>query len=145
MGLEVIDSFSGDYRFLSNFWYVPQKVIYDGWSYDTTEHAFQAAKTLSIIERTQIKDARSPGIAKRLGKLATMRSDWESIKVSVMADLLKQKFKKGTDLAELLDLTGNAQLIEGNTWNDCFWGVCRGKGQNVLGRLLMKVREENRK
>lgn len=37
--------------------------------------------------------------------------------------------------------TGSAELIEGNVWNDTFWGVCRGRGQNHLGRILMEVRD----
>lgn len=58
-----------------------------------------------------------------------------------MEDLLRQKFSK-TPLRRLLLATGEAELIEGNTWGDTYWGVCHGVGQNHLGCLLMKIRGE---
>jgi len=61
-----------------------------------------------------------------------------------MHGLLQQKFKHGSPLADLLLKTGTQDLVEGNTWGDTFWGVCRGKGKNHLGRLLMLVRQELR-
>jgi ribA/ribD-fused uncharacterized protein len=70
-----------------------------------------------------------------------MRDDWNDIKIDVMRDLLQEKFSDD-DLRELLLATGDAELIEGNTWNDYFWGVCLGEGQNWLGKLLMEVRKE---
>lgn len=47
-------------------------------------------------------------------------------------------------LSEMLEATGDAELIEGNHWGDTFWGVCNGVGQNNLGKLLMAIRSENR-
>lgn len=61
----------------------------------------------------------------------------------VMRDLLQQKFSNGI-LREQLLATGDQELIEGNTWGDTFWGVCNGEGQNVLGKMLMNIREELR-
>ena len=58
-----------------------------------------------------------------------------------MRDLLRNKFSE-PDLAARLLATGSTELIEGNNWNDTFWGVCRGRGRNMLGQLLMEVREE---
>lgn len=58
-----------------------------------------------------------------------------------MEQILRVKFSDPTLRKLLLD-TGNAKLIEGNTWNDTFWGVCRGKGQNNLGLILQKLRAE---
>ena len=71
-----------------------------------------------------------------------MRTDWEQIKVGVMKDLVLQKFTKHKELKEKLLATGDAYLEETNTWNDIFWGVCKGKGQNHLGKILMEVRKE---
>jgi predicted NAD-dependent protein-ADP-ribosyltransferase YbiA (DUF1768 family) len=59
-----------------------------------------------------------------------------------MEDLVRLKFTTHPDLCERLLTTGDAELIEGNSWNDTFWGVCRGKGRNELGKVLMKVRSE---
>jgi predicted NAD-dependent protein-ADP-ribosyltransferase YbiA (DUF1768 family) len=53
----------------------------------------------------------------------------------------RQKFK-ALRLANALLATGQAQLVEGNTWNDTYWGVCHGEGLNVLGMLLMQVRAD---
>lgn len=72
-----------------------------------------------------------------------LREDWELIKISVMHDLLRQKFGHET-LRKRLLATGDEKLEEGNTWKDYFWGVCNGIGQNQLGVLLMRVREEIR-
>ena len=52
--------------------------------------------------------------------------------------------KKDESLKEMLLLTGDQEIIEENYWGDTFWGVCRGKGQNHLGKILMKVRDELR-
>ena len=60
-----------------------------------------------------------------------------------MKILLRQKFGDAWLRAKLL-ATGDAELIEGNYWHDTFWGMCNGKGENHLGRLLMEVRSELR-
>ena len=133
-----IDYFSGDYRFLSNFW--PSEVNFNGVTYTTVEHGYQAAKTLSDSERLWIKASPTPGVAKRRGKEVTLREDWEQVKLYVMETLLRLKFSD-PELCFKLLLTGNAELIEGNTWGDTYWGVCRGRGSNNLGKLLMKIRE----
>lgn len=133
-----IESFQGEYRFLSNFWHV--YVRYDGELYPTVEHAYQAAKTLNPEFRKAIAYATT-GEAKRMGRQVPMRPDWDSIKIDVMRDLLRQKFTEEPELRELLLATGDAELIEGNTWGDYFWGVCNGEGQNNLGKLLMEIRD----
>ena len=134
-----IDSFNGQYRFLSNF--AACKVTYEGLEYKSTEHAYQAAKTLNAEARRKIREAKSPGEAKRLGKTVYLRPDWEEIKFEIMENLLRQKFNQ-PDFKRALLNTGNIELIEGNTWGDTIWGVCKGKGQNHLGKLLMKVRKD---
>lgn len=145
MSADVIDSFTGDHRFLSNF--SPARVICDGVEYPTVEHAYQAAKCVGPVERTMIASAATPGHAKQLGGAVSLQIDWSEIRVSVMAALLTQKFASGPLRVALLR-TGTAQLIEGNRWHDQFWGDCRcGRascaepGANQLGRLLMAVRD----
>ncbi len=73
-----------------------------------------------------------------------MRDDWEQIRLEVMHTILAAKFAPGTALAASLEATGTAELVEGNNWNDHFWGVCRNHGRNWLGKTLMRVRDENR-
>lgn len=135
----MIDNFYGEYRFLSNFW--PSPIELDRMIYPTVEHAFQAAKTDNRPERERIAALPTPGSAKRAGRKVALRPDWEHVKVAVMEDLVRRKFSD-PDLAARLLATGAEELVEGNTWNDCFWGVCRGQGRNELGQILMKVRAE---
>lgn len=133
-----IASFHGKYRFLSNFY--PCKIWMDEQMYTSVEHAYQAAKTVIPIERDRIRQALYPGQAKRLAKQVTLRPNWEELKIELMRALLLQKFGDLT-LRQKLLATGDALLIEGNTWGDTFWGICNDKGANVLGKLLMEVRE----
>lgn len=140
-----IDRFDGQFFFLSNFYY--SDVTLDGVEYPTIEHAFQAAKTLDPEERQKVLESGSPGAAKRLGREVKMRGDWDSIKFGIMEDLIRQKFTRYTDLRQLLLDTGDAEIVEGNTWGDRLWGMTLDKngqyaGQNYLGKLLMKVRAE---
>lgn len=137
----MIDSFNGRYKCLSNFH--PSKVKLDGVDYPSVEHAYQAAKALDPAERRFVKDMETPGKAKRAGRKVRLRPDWEQIKISVMENLLRQKFRQ-PDFKRALLKTGDAELVEGNTWGDRFWGVCAGVGHNHLGKLLMKIREELR-
>lgn len=139
--MKTIDSFVGEYRFLSNF--SPSLLVIDGLSYPTVEHAFQALKTENPTEREIVRTARTPGQAKKLGRRVTLRSDWNTARVGVMKMLLEKKFSDKVLRAELL-ATGEAELIEGNYWNDTFWGVCRGRGENWLGKLLMEIRSSFR-
>jgi len=138
--IDGIFGFEGEYRFLSNF--SPSIVGYDGWLYPTVEHAYQAAKTLNPKQREEIQFCGPASKAKWLGRYVCIRHDWNDTKVQVMEYLLRQKFTGYHDLSLKLYETGDKYLEETNTWNDTFWGVCNGKGQNVLGNLLMKIRKD---
>lgn len=138
-----INGFFGKYRWLSNF--EMATVELDGIEYPSTEHAYQAAKSTDPTERRRIRLAEKPGEAKRLGQPGIMkhkRADWQSVSLSVMEDLCRQKFTKHKDLKKKLLDTGDAYLEETNTWGDVFYGVCKGKGENHLGKILMKIRSE---
>ena len=133
-----IDSFEGKYRFLSNFYEVPIKFRNVVWP--TSEHIFQAAKTENWCQIWDIHKAPTPGIAKKLGRKVNIRSDWDDVRISVMKNIIKMKFDQNEEIQKKLLETGGYELIEGNTWNDTFWGVCRGKGENHLGKILMNYR-----
>lgn len=137
-----ISGFTGRYQFLSNFYEAP--VTMDGCTYVTVEAAYQAAKTLDPELRTKIRLEETPGRAKRLGRKAEMRPDWNNMRYGVMLDLVRQKFTVHPDLARRLLETGNATIIESNHWHDTTWGVCDGEGENWMGRILMTVRQELR-
>lgn len=136
----MINSFNGEYEFLSNFY--PSPIQPDGKIlYPTVEHYFQGKKAENIDDFYMVLSSKTPGDAKRMGKRIKLRSDWEDIKNNVMLLGLRAKFAI-PELREKLLATGNEELIEGNTWGDTYWGVCDGIGQNRLGKLLMQVREE---
>lgn len=150
--LQRIDRFEGQWRFLSNF--SPARVWIEGRWFPTVENAYQSMKSRDVRDRDRFVNI-SPGDAKRLGRKVSMRSDWESIKLDVMAYLLGSKFRDGSELAEKLEATYPAELIEGNTWGDRFWGMVPVRqvdglrvvgyvwhGENHLGKLLMKRRAE---
>ncbi len=136
--LTPILEFQGPTRWLSNF--ALCNIWLDGVLYPSTENAYQAAKTSSWEERLYFLDC-TPAQAKKQGGLVTMRPNWNEVKVGVMTDLTRQKFKQEPYKSQLL-ATGNCKLVEGNVWGDTFWGVCKGVGENNLGKIIMAVREE---
>jgi ribA/ribD-fused uncharacterized protein len=146
--MQVIQEFSGPFRWLSNFWLLDQPVHDDlGLAWPTVEHAYQASKT-ELIETRRLLGRQAginAGTAKRLGRSLALRPDWDAMKSPVMLALLLQKFQQ-PDLKAKLLATGETRLVEGNRWGDRFWGVDlrTGEGRNELGRLLMLVRDELR-
>lgn len=146
---EVIDSFRGEFDFLSNF--SNHGVIVFGRLWKTAEHAYQAAKTNDPNERAWIAMQETPGKAKKAGSKKGLNGDkitlidgWDDVKVDIMRIIVRRKFKLNNAIRTKLIATGDAELIEGNWWHDEFWGVCNGRGENHLGRILMELREEFR-
>jgi hypothetical protein len=140
-----IAEFQHEYRFLSNFW--PAEVVYERITYPTAEHAYQASKTLDPEQRKKIAALKTPAQAKHAGEALKQRDDWADVKFKVMEDVVRYKFTHHDDLRAKLLATGDADLEEGNAWNDQIWGISppnSGKGENHLGKILMKVRDELR-
>ncbi len=137
-----IKKFEGETFYLSNFYFAETE--YEGVVYKTSEHAFQAAKSLDPKDREWIRSCKYPSDAKRTGYEVQLRSDWEEIKLDVMRDCVRSKFSRNQVLRQKLLDTDDAELIEGNTWDDIYWGVCKKVGQNWLGKILMQIREELR-
>jgi len=136
----MIVSFKDEYRWLSNF--VDVEVELDGVKYKSVEHAYQAAKSLDEEWRAYCSSDIRPAKVKRASRSIAYRVDWEEIKVDVMRSLLIQKFSK-EKFKYLLLATGTTYIKEGNTWGDIFWGVHlkSGEGKNILGLLIMEIRE----
>jgi ribA/ribD-fused uncharacterized protein len=180
----LIDSFAGEYHFLSNFSPSPVQVQLpatgdplppDGYVwcpicagagglqhlggrcphcgiegkisslllFPTIEHYYQAMKSERPQDWINIAKISTPGGAKQAGKKLILRPNWEQTKLEFMENGLRAKFQI-PELKEKLLATGTAELVEGNYWNDTFWGVCKGVGENHLGKLLMKIRGELR-
>lgn len=156
-----ITVFDGEHAFLSNFHQtdIPVEIV-SGESekrhkavFHSTEALFQASKVFRYSEGRRIAPTEeeirrfiefasmSPSEAKRAGRKVVLPdpAEWDRVKVSVMRRCLELKFRDPV-LADKLLSTGSAKLVEGNTWNDRFWGVCNGEGRNMLGELLMERR-----
>ncbi len=135
--------FQGEDRFLSNFY--PCRMLWKGVFYQSIEAAFQSAKCKTREERRAFTYL-SPEDAKRKGRRIDLRPDWEDVKDGIMEEIVRLKFFKSESLAQRLLETGDAELIEGNTWGDMYWGVDLHtmQGQNKLGKILMKIRDELR-
>ena len=134
-------STADEYGEFSNFAAYPIRLAKRVWP--TSEHYFQAMKFKDRSHQEAIRKARSPMHAARMGRdrKRPLRRDWESVKVHVMREAVMAKFSQHQELADLLISTGDAKIIE-HTANDDYWGDGgNGSGKNMLGRLLMDVRE----
>ena len=141
--MKVIDKFEGEYKFLSNFYPGDHRAL---------ELKYQVSKIRISSKEShewaaKIWKCKTPKEARTIGKhklpKKLMKHDFDEKKTIIMFELLKEKFSDNKLKKKLL-ATGHAKLIEGNWWGDTFWGVCKGEGKNMLGRLLMVVREELR-
>lgn len=153
--LDIILAFQVENRFLSNFW--PCNIIlvaetingieFPEMKFNTVENAYQAWKCGSLEQRHHMM-ALSAGDAKdfsRLDDFQTREDLTDDLRVQAMGVFLKQKFSdKNPELKNKLIETKNTLLIEGNNWNDTFFGFCleTGQGQNHLGQLIMKIRND---
>lgn len=150
---QAICVFRDVYYFLSNFYMC--SVMYDEVLYPSSEHAYQAVKTLDKSQREIIRRLNRPSDAKSFARFLQLREDWDKVKINIMYQIIKDKFTRNKNLATMLIQTKDAVLEEGNTWGgkqvsfeidliiqDRFWGKVDGKGSNHLGKILMKVREE---
>ena len=140
-----IMSFRGEYSFLSNF-YEGKVFTYKGLKFNNTEAPFHAEKCWS---RAKEFEMIRPLQSKRLGRRVLMRRDWEQIKDRVMYDVCYAKFTQDPVLKAKLLATGNRELVEGNTHGDRCWGMTCSNGvwigENRLGKVLMRLRDDLRK
>ncbi|TXT59147.1 MAG: hypothetical protein BAJALOKI1v1_1470002 [Promethearchaeota archaeon] len=137
-----IKEFKDRYRYLSNFYSSPFQI--NNTNYKTVEHWFQSQKTTNSREQITIQNAKTPALAKSLGRKSQLRTDWEQIKLFVMKEGVRAKFSQNPRLKQLLIETGSQKLEEGNRWHDDFWGIDlkTNKGLNHLGKILMQLRTE---
>lgn len=131
-----------EYGFLSNFY--PAPTMFEGIIYPTSEHGYMAAKTEVRGERDLILACQTAKEAKELGRKVTLRANWENgLRDKFMLAIVFDKFWRNPKLAYSLLQTGNKYLEESNHWRDLHFGVDykTGEGQNMLGKILMGVRE----
>jgi ribA/ribD-fused uncharacterized protein len=173
--LDIIDQFRGKYSFLSNFYI--RRILYKGHWFPSNEHAYHSEKSFDKSYQTQLMvqeeidrwnretkiddpsalkseftamESKKFGNNKRLIQKGIMRNDWFNVSLQIMYDINIAKFTQHKDLQEKLLATKGAVLVEGNYWNDKFWGMCRKDqhdpasewiGENRLGKILMSIRD----
>jgi len=148
---DIINSFRGEYRFLSNF----SHSKFTGTllrldielKFNTVEHFFQACKMPTPKDALDVAKAKTPRTAKTIGNSRIGWFDWDDIRLEAMLKGLRYKFALPSFKEKLL-ATEDAILVEGNTWMDRYWGMVQVPGtdswigENHLGKLLMQVRDE---
>lgn len=145
------------FRFLSHFY--PAPILLDGEMWPTVEHFYQAQKSADLAYRQAIREAATPGRAKRLAAPphaprrvsaeswfrkngVPPRPDWHEVKLGIMRHADRVKFTQHPDLAGLLLATGDAELVEDSPFEP-YWGIGPdGRGGNWAGRVLMEIRNE---
>lgn len=131
-----------EYGCFSNF--APYPIEVDGQLWPTSEHYFQAQKFEDADYREKIRTTKSAMIAARLGRSrkVPIKANWNAIKDDVMLKAVQAKFAQHAELRSILLSTGDAEIIE-HTTNDRYWGDGGdGTGKNMLGQILMQVRDE---
>lgn len=138
-----IEKFVGDYFFLSNFYECP--IISPIGTFNSSEAYYQSCKCTNKDDAKKFIPL-NPNMAKQYGKVVEIRDDWEQVKEWIMYDVVMAKFICNKDLCKKLIDTYPAELYEGNTWGDTYWGIDITKpdkpGENMLGKILMRVRKE---
>lgn len=134
------------YGVLSNLY--RRELEFEGCIFPTSEHAYQAGKALKPAVREWILAAPSPSLAAMAAHgLYTwdVVPNWASIKFDRMRAVLRAKFTQHPDLAEILVSTGTKRLVEVGSVNSAvnrLWGEIDGKGKNMLGVMLMELRDQ---
>lgn len=132
---------SDPFGWMSNFARFPIEL--DGKDWPTSEHYYQAQKYLDPQLQERVRLASGPGQAALIGRDRDLplREDWDEVKDDVMRKVVAAKFAQHEELAYELVATGDAILIE-HTKNDTYWADGgNGKGKNMLGVILMEVRD----
>lgn len=141
-----IKGFSGEFEFLSNMYKLIVPIEFRGVLYKSSENAYQSAKFVDCEILESIKNTTPKG-SKRIAdnNKKSIILNWSDIKLDIMSEVVFKKFLYNLDLREMLLRTGDAYIEETNTWNDVFYGVCNGIGENHLGKILMRTRSYFRK
>lgn len=125
-----------------------REIEFEGETFATSEHAYQAGKARKPEVRKWLMDAPSPALLAMAAHglyVWDINSDWSKIKFDRMKRVLRAKFTQHEDLKQLLLSTGTARLVEAATVDNAvnrLWGEVNGVGKNKLGELLMEVRAE---
>jgi len=129
--------FFGERRWLSNMY--PCKIEYQGFVFPSSENAYQASKCADKNDKYKFTKIE-PVASKKLGRIVQLLPNWDSVKLSVMKDIVYSKFFQNPELKQKLVETEEEELVEHNFWWDKYWGKHFGEGVNNLGIILMDAR-----
>jgi ribA/ribD-fused uncharacterized protein len=134
-------------NWFSNFLPYEKPYVHEGISYKTPEHFFQAMKTEDPEIREKIAAAETAREAKKIGRSIPLREFWEDTKMDYMRQAQIHRYRFGNIMLETL-LKTEGEIVEWNTWHDREWGKCvcekcKGRGKNLLGKILMEIRERH--
>jgi ribA/ribD-fused uncharacterized protein len=124
-----------------------RSIVFEGETFPTSEHAYQAGKARKPEVRAWLMAAPSPALLAMAAHGLyqwDITPNWASSKFDRMRAVLWAKFTQHSDLNDLLLSTGDARLVETATVDNAvnrLWGEVEGKGgRNMLGVMLMEVR-----
>jgi ribA/ribD-fused uncharacterized protein len=138
----------GDFCGLSNLH--PRPMMFEGVAYASAEHAYQAARARDPAVRAWLMAAPSPELVAAAGDalpLDDIAPDWAVFHVALMERIVRAKFVEHGDLRRLVLSTGTAKIVEWAPEDSAiarFWGEYEGVGENTLGVMLMRLRDELR-
>lgn len=139
--MDKIVGFNGEYEFLSNSYNCKIYDEKDKLTYSNIESALIAQKSTDFGTRRKFTRLNAMKARKKESSIPD-NYEWEDNKDKIMYSFIVDKFKKGSSLADKLIKTGNKILINAVSYPDEYYGVHYGKGENKLGKMLMKRREE---
>lgn len=138
-----ISSFTGYFEFLHNNFLTP--VYYEGSLYSSVTHAYHAARSNDETTRNAILNAESFHTVANISSRIQDPEDWPNRRLNVMERLVRDKFRRSKELQEKLKATEKRDITmtyEDEKKGNLFWGMVNGKGQNQLGRIIMKIRDD---
>lgn len=124
-----------------------REIVFEGERFATSEHAYQAGKARKPEVRAWLMTAPSPSLLAMAAHglyYWDVAPGWSKFKFDRMRAVLRAKFDQHTDLQALLLSTGSARLVESATVDNevnRLWGEVNGQGRNMLGEMLMELRE----
>lgn len=136
----VLRGFFGRNAWLGNSY--PAAFRIDGLTWKSVDHYVFAKRAIKESDRDAVREAETPIKARTVSKTMRWRPDWKEADVENVKAAVEAKFFQNVELGRKLIYTRDIELVHENRWGDKLWGVCEGEGENLLGKLLMEIREK---
>lgn len=136
-----ITSFTGKYEFLSNEFECEIPIEDDNLVFTNVTSALIASKSNDIGTRRKFTRFSANKARKKESNIPD-NDYWEENKDDIMYNLIYIKFTHNKELQKKLLDTEPYKLVNSVTYPDTYYGVRFGEGRNMLGHILMKVRDD---